>query len=277
MALYFQHGITLNHIHDTQAAHSLNKSKNKQISYINLSSFYGFSVSKISKGKNNIYKKRPKFWEERPLTEKMIALASEDVKFSLVILEKQAKQMTREDLMLFQKACQKEIQFLIRKRFDIDTKNKLLKLPEIIEIERNQLKELNYRKEIIREKESTMEALTATLPRKKKSKNKQNLKKKPKWKINYEEKINRIKQNMQLQVSTEDFNNSGELEGITSDDIEMFKIELEEQHRVKMIEVNLAIECLKKQIKKLQNQLVGITNEENKLNLPCADEIIFLT
>ena len=271
MALYFQHGITLNHIHDTQAAHSLNKSKTKQISYIKLSSFYGFSVSKISKGKNNIYKKRPKFWEERPLTEKMIALAAEDVKFSLVILEKQAKQMTREDLMLFQKACQKEVQFVIRKQFDIDKKKKLLKLPEIIKIQRNQLEELDYSKGILREKESTIKELTAKI--KKQTKNKQNLKKGRKWKINWKAKYHHriMKQNIQLQESGEDIRNYGEIEEITKIDIEMCISKLKEEHNHNMMKVNYAIEFLTKQINELQSQLDGITEEENKLNLTCAD------
>ena len=260
MTLYFQHGINLNHIHDTQAAHSLNKSENKQISYIDLSRYYGFSVSKISKGKNNIYKKRPKFWEQRPLSETMITLAYEYVKFSLSILEKQSTEMAREDLMLFQKACKKEIQFLIRRQFNINTKSKLLKLPEIVEIQRNQLKKL-------RERESTIKALTAKMPIKKQTKNNQNKELKPKWDINWKAKIQRMKENMQLQESAEDVRNYGEIAGITRDDIEMFILELKEQHNHNIIKVNYAIEIITKQL----NQLDLITEEESILALAHAN------
>ena len=61
-------------------------------------------------------------------------------------------------------------------------------------------------------------------------------------------KIHRMKENMQLLKSAECFRNYGELEGITTIDIVILLLELKEQHRVNMMQVNSAIRILSKQI-----------------------------
>ncbi len=264
MALYFQHGITLNRIHDTQAAHSLEKSESKQISYIRLCRYHGYSVSKMLDQKNNIYKTRPNFWKERPLSNEMIDLAAEDVKFPLLILKEQVRQMDKEEQLLFQKACQNEIKFLIRNRIESHNKVRLQQLPEILAIETNQVQELDSRKRILKESESTIKELTAKMPNKKKNK-----KSKPlgsglgkKWRIQWIAKLHRMEQNIQLQESGEDLEKYDEIDGINRQDIEMYKVELEENHYIKVMKVNSSIDILNGQINQLQKEIENFNNKK---------------
>ncbi|RWS31961.1 uncharacterized protein B4U80_10550 [Leptotrombidium deliense] len=91
-ALYFQFGIELKNVFDTQVAHSvLQQQNNNKPAYkaklISLDSLYetytGFSRIARKDYFKKIYKKDQKFWNHRPLTEEMICYAAFDV-FSLI-------------------------------------------------------------------------------------------------------------------------------------------------------------------------------------------------
>ncbi len=132
-------------------------------------------------------------------------------------------------------------------------------------IETNQVQELENRKKILKERESTIKELTAKMPNKKKNK-----RSKPlgsglgkKWRIQWKAKLHRMEQNIQLQESGEDFEKYDEIDGINRNDIEMFKVELKEHHYIKVMKVNSSIHILNGQINQLQKEIEKFNNKKS--------------
>ena len=85
-ALYHNHGIKLNNVHDTSAFHDfIGYEENKNLN--DTLSFYGIRVN--AERDKSVYKSNPNFWAARPLTKKMIDWASSDVDKLFQLAEKQ--------------------------------------------------------------------------------------------------------------------------------------------------------------------------------------------
>ena len=90
-ALYHNHGIKLNNVHDTSAYHDFigygqNKNLNDTLSY------NGIRVN--ADRDKSVYKSNPNFWATRPLTKKMIDWASSDVDKLFQLAEKQLEHIS---------------------------------------------------------------------------------------------------------------------------------------------------------------------------------------
>lgn len=90
-ALYFQHGIILKNVFDTQVAHAVIQQQNqgkpaykaKYISLNLLCESYGGPVNPKKDQLKKYYRKDQRFWSHRPLTDEMILYAAHDV-YSLI-------------------------------------------------------------------------------------------------------------------------------------------------------------------------------------------------
>ncbi len=90
-ALYHNHGIKLNNVHDTSAFHDFigygqNKNLNDTLSY--------YSIDVNADRDKSVYKSNPNFWATRPLTKKMIDWASSDVDKLFQLAEKQLERIS---------------------------------------------------------------------------------------------------------------------------------------------------------------------------------------
>ncbi|KAL2317886.1 hypothetical protein Fmac_031762 [Flemingia macrophylla] len=107
-ALYFQFGIKLNNVVDTQIAYSLieeQEGRRKRLSddYISFVSLLADSrycgTSYPEKGKvRNLLRQDPKFWTYRPLSEQMVRAASDDVRFLLYIYHQMMEKINERTL-----------------------------------------------------------------------------------------------------------------------------------------------------------------------------------
>ncbi|XP_038886612.1 piRNA biogenesis protein EXD1 isoform X2 [Benincasa hispida] len=106
-ALYFQFGIKLNNVIDTQIAYSLleeqegrTKTPDNYISFVSLladSRYCG--VSYVEKEEVRLLlRKDPKFWTYRPLSELMVRAAADDVRFLLYIYHKMMEKLNHQSL-----------------------------------------------------------------------------------------------------------------------------------------------------------------------------------
>ena len=86
-ALYHQHGITINNVFDTQAAHVVLTHQNtgKPVSKVNnvslnhLCELYKGPSNPLKDEIKNIYRRDQAFWARRPLSQEMICYAADDV------------------------------------------------------------------------------------------------------------------------------------------------------------------------------------------------------
>ncbi len=110
-------------------------------------------LSQESLEKNNIYKKYPKIWEERPLKRKMKLIAADDVKHSLSIMKKQlAEKKDGEsviDAKLFELACQNEIFYVINQQT-------IRQNSEIVKLRKANEKEFQEKDKIFKTKDKLM-------------------------------------------------------------------------------------------------------------------------
>ncbi|KAK8971071.1 hypothetical protein KSP40_PGU011892 [Platanthera guangdongensis] len=106
-ALYFQYNIKLHNVFDTQIAYSLiEEQEGKQrtpddyISFVSLladSRYCG--VTYIEKEEvRGLLRKDPNFWTYRPMSDKMIRTAADDVRFLLYIYQKMMDKLTKKSL-----------------------------------------------------------------------------------------------------------------------------------------------------------------------------------
>uniref|UniRef100_A0A9I9CZ66 3'-5' exonuclease domain-containing protein n=1 Tax=Cucumis melo TaxID=3656 RepID=A0A9I9CZ66_CUCME len=106
-ALYFQFGIKLNNVIDTQIAYSLleeqegrTKTPDNYISFVSLladSRYCG--VSYVEKEEVRLLlRKDPKFWTYRPMSELMVRAAADDVRFLLYIYHKMMEKLNHQSL-----------------------------------------------------------------------------------------------------------------------------------------------------------------------------------
>ncbi len=90
-ALYHNHGITLNNVHDTSAYHDfIGYGQNENLN--NTLSYYDIRVN--DDRDKSVYKSNPNFWATRPLTKKMIDWASSDVDKLFQLAEKQLERIS---------------------------------------------------------------------------------------------------------------------------------------------------------------------------------------
>lgn len=116
--LYAQHGILLQNIFDTQAAHAVLELQDhgkpvykvKNVSLNALCDYYGASVNPIKDQVKAVYRRDQRFWARRPLTIDMICYAAADV-ISLVpnIYESMKSAMKPEFLNLFRELCEEQV------------------------------------------------------------------------------------------------------------------------------------------------------------------------
>ena len=110
-------------------------------------------LSQESIEKNNVYKKYPKIWEERPLKRKMKLIAADDVKHSLSIMKTQLTEKKDGkrviDPKLFQLACQNEISYVINQQT-------IRQNPEIIKMKKENEKEFQEKDRVFKTKDKLM-------------------------------------------------------------------------------------------------------------------------
>lgn len=108
-ALYFQFGIKLNNVVDTQIAYSLieeqegrTRSPDDYISFVGLLADPRYcGVSYLEKQEVRVLLRQdPQYWTYRPLSEQMIRAAADDVRFLLCIYEKMMEKLTEKSLRL---------------------------------------------------------------------------------------------------------------------------------------------------------------------------------
>ncbi|RZC51544.1 hypothetical protein C5167_019968 [Papaver somniferum] len=106
-ALYFQYGIKLNNVVDTQIAYSLieeqegkARTPDDYISFVTLLADPRYcGVSYLEKEEVRVLlRKDPKFWIYRPFTEQMVRAAADDVRFLLHIYHKMMKNLNEKSL-----------------------------------------------------------------------------------------------------------------------------------------------------------------------------------
>ncbi|XP_014215546.1 uncharacterized protein LOC106644518 [Copidosoma floridanum] len=118
VTLFYQYGITLANVFDTQAAHSVIEYQNtgkpvykvKNATLNTLCEFYGAPCNMLKEQVKNIYRRDQRYWARRPLTRDMIAYASSDVQ-SLVplIYNAMAKSIKPEMQKLFAELCEEQV------------------------------------------------------------------------------------------------------------------------------------------------------------------------
>ncbi|KAL3774078.1 hypothetical protein ACHAW5_009540 [Stephanodiscus triporus] len=86
-ALYHNHGIRVNNVHNTSCFHILEDSNLNDVL-----SYNGISVN--SARDKSVYKRNPRFWSTRPLTPSMVEWASSDVKNLFALADAQLSHMT---------------------------------------------------------------------------------------------------------------------------------------------------------------------------------------
>ncbi|XP_074557445.1 uncharacterized protein LOC141813384 [Curcuma longa] len=106
-ALYFQYGIKLNNVFDTQIAYSLieehegrKQSPNDYISFVGLLAdprYCGVSYLEKEEVRDRL-RKDPEFWTHRPMSEIMIRAAADDVRFFLHIYQKMMSKLNNKSL-----------------------------------------------------------------------------------------------------------------------------------------------------------------------------------
>ncbi|KAL3818979.1 hypothetical protein ACJIZ3_004884 [Penstemon smallii] len=106
-ALYFQFGIKLHNVVDTQIAYSLineqegqKRAQDDYISFVGLLAdprFCGISYDEKEEVRL-LLRKDPKFWTYRPLSELMIRAAADDVRFLLTIYHKMVEMLSKRSL-----------------------------------------------------------------------------------------------------------------------------------------------------------------------------------
>ncbi|WOL03020.1 hypothetical protein Cni_G11740 [Canna indica] len=106
-ALYFQFGIKLNNVFDTQIAYSLieeqegrKQSPNDHISFVGLLADPRYcGVSYLEKEEVRVLLRQdPEFWTYRPMSEMMIRAAADDVRFLLSIYHKMMEKLDKKSL-----------------------------------------------------------------------------------------------------------------------------------------------------------------------------------
>ncbi|XP_073134121.1 uncharacterized protein [Henckelia pumila] len=106
-ALFFQFGIKLNNVVDTQIAYSLIKEQEEQkrvpddyISFVGLladPSYCGISYDEKEEVRV-LLRQDPNFWTYRPLSEQMVRAAADDVRFLLLIYHKMLEKLNQRSL-----------------------------------------------------------------------------------------------------------------------------------------------------------------------------------
>lgn len=106
-ALYYQYGIRLNNVFDTQISYSLIEEQEGKkwipddfISFVDLLAderYCGVAYSEKEEVRN-LLKTNPEFWKERPLTERMKRVAADDVRFLLCIHDKMMEKLQQVSL-----------------------------------------------------------------------------------------------------------------------------------------------------------------------------------
>jgi len=85
-ALYHHHDIILNNVHDTSCFHDIiTHTENTNLN--NVLIYNGIHVN--TERDTSVYKKNPKFWSDRPLTDKMISWATSDVDKLFILADRQ--------------------------------------------------------------------------------------------------------------------------------------------------------------------------------------------
>jgi len=85
-ALYHHHEIILNNVHDTSCFHDIiTNTENTNLN--NVLIYNGINVN--TERDTSVYKKNPRFWSDRPLTDKMISWATADVDKLFVLADRQ--------------------------------------------------------------------------------------------------------------------------------------------------------------------------------------------
>jgi len=122
-ALYFQHGITLKNVFDTQAAHAVVQLqetgkpvyKVKNVSFNALCELYNAPVNPMKDQVKNIYRRDQKFWARRPLSKDMICYAAADV-MALVptIYTAMARDLKPDYQNLFLSLCEEQVLMYIQ-------------------------------------------------------------------------------------------------------------------------------------------------------------------
>ncbi|CAM6094567.1 unnamed protein product [Calypogeia fissa] len=106
-ALYFQYGIKLHSVFDTQIAYTLIEEQqgkswapDNYISFVGLLAHEGYCgvVYDEKEEVRSLLKKDPHFWTHRPWTEMMTRVAADDVRFLLCIHEKMMKKLDKYSL-----------------------------------------------------------------------------------------------------------------------------------------------------------------------------------
>ncbi|XP_040997444.1 egalitarian protein homolog isoform X2 [Juglans microcarpa x Juglans regia] len=105
-ALYFQFGIKLNNVVDTQIAYSLieeqegrTRSPDDYISFVGLLADPRYCISYLEKEEVRVLLRQdPKFWTHRPLSEQMVRAAADDVRFLLHIYHKMMEKLNQRSL-----------------------------------------------------------------------------------------------------------------------------------------------------------------------------------
>ena len=236
LALYFQHGIILNRVYDTQLAHSLicleKGEEVRQTSYQDMCKSQNLELSQESLEKNNIYKKYPKIWEERPLKRKMKVIAADDVKHSLSIMKKQlAEKKDGEsviDAKLFELACQNEIFYAINQQT-------IRQNSEIVKLRKANEKEFQEKDKIFKTKDKQMktkrdEYVSLTEPKENRTQNLREGNQAPKelseWQIKIQDLSKAIasKTVKEISINTKDI----------TDEIEKEKTTLKAKHEAMM-------------------------------------------
>ncbi|XP_035546784.1 egalitarian protein homolog isoform X2 [Juglans regia] len=105
-ALYFQFGIKLNNVVDTQIAYSLieeqegrTRSPDDYISFVGVLADPRYCISYLEKEEVRVLLRQdPKFWTHRPLSEQMVRAAADDVRFLLHIYHKMMEKLNQRSL-----------------------------------------------------------------------------------------------------------------------------------------------------------------------------------
>ncbi|KAJ8664259.1 hypothetical protein QAD02_005921 [Eretmocerus hayati] len=121
--LFYQYGITLVNVFDTQAAHSVIEYQNtgkpvykvKSANLNALCEIYGAPCNNLKEQLKNIYRKDPRYWARRPLSRDMMVYASSDVQSLVPSIYNAMKNAIRPEMQkLFSELCEEQIYMHIK-------------------------------------------------------------------------------------------------------------------------------------------------------------------
>ncbi|XP_011499413.1 PREDICTED: uncharacterized protein LOC105363426 [Ceratosolen solmsi marchali] len=116
--LFYQFGITITSVFDTQAAHSVIEYQNtgkpvykvKNANLNTLCESYGAPCNLVKEQLKNIYKRDQRYWARRPLTRDMIVYASSDIQSLVPLIYNAMSKLIRPEMQrLFTELCEEQI------------------------------------------------------------------------------------------------------------------------------------------------------------------------